>query len=177
MRGAVLLALIAALSALGTASAEELGRLFFTPAQRSALDAGKRLSAAPATTKPAARGPRSITLSGVVRRSDGDYTVWVNGRAVGKGGPPGVSAAPSTSNRSAARVTVRGAGNPVELRVGQQLKGSTGKVVETYQSSSGQPASAPAVPKPTARSSRPAGNNDSAAEQMPEPANDLPDER
>jgi hypothetical protein len=168
--------LIVALAAPHTAVSEELGRLFFTPAQRSAMDAGKRLSAAPAIIKRAApRGPRSITLSGVVRRSDGEYTVWVNGRAVGKGGPPGVSAAPSTNHRSAARVNVRGSNNPVELRVGQQLKGSTGKIVETYQSSSGQSTSAAAVPKPTARSSRP--NDDSASEQAPEPANDLPEQR
>jgi hypothetical protein len=115
-------------------AAEPLGRLFFSPAQRNALDAGKKITAPRATRAPAApRGPREITLNGVVTRSDGEYTVWVNGRAVGKGGPPGVSATPSANHPSAARVNLRGTNNPVELRVGQQLKRSTGKIVEPYE--------------------------------------------
>lgn len=167
-------ALIAALVAPGASGAETLGRLFFTPAQRSELDAGKRLSASPAASRPAApRGPGSITLSGVVRRSDGEYTVWVNGRAVGKGGPSGVSAAPSTKHRSAARVNVRGTSNPVELRVGQQLRRSTGKIVETYQTSSAPNTSA-AAPKPKARPRRPADSDDVVSEQASESADVLP---
>jgi hypothetical protein len=176
-RAAVLFALAVALAAPGAAPAEPLGRLFFTPAQRSALDAGKRLSVSPAASKRAApRGPGSITLSGVVRRSDGEYTVWVNGRAVGKGGPPGVSAAPSANHPSAARVNLRGTNNSVELRVGQQLKRSTGKIVEAYQSSAVQNTSAVAAPKPKARPPRPAGN-DAAAAQASESDSDLPDEK
>jgi hypothetical protein len=172
MRGSLLLALIATLAVPDTAPAEPLGRLFFTPAQRNALDAGKRLSAAPATTQRAApRGPRSITLNGVVRRSDGEYTVWVNGRALGQGGAPGVNAAPSNNHRAAARVNVRGTGNPVELRVGQQLKASTGKIVETYQSPTA------AAPNPATRSARPVGSNRAGSEPAPEPANDPADER
>jgi hypothetical protein len=175
-RATVFFALIAALAAPGAAPAEPLGRLFFTPAQRSALDAGKRLSVTPAGPKRAApRGPGSITLSGVVRRSDGEYTVWVNGRAVGKGGPTGVSAAPSANHPSAARVNLRGTDSPVELRVGQQLKRSTGKIVEAYQSSTGQNASA-AAPRPKARPPRPARNDDEAGAQSSESASDLPND-
>jgi len=125
--------LIAALAAPVAAAAEPLGRLFFTPAQRSALDAGKRLAASPAASKRAApRGPESVTLNGVVRRSDGEYTVWVNGRAVGKGGPPGVSAAPSANHPAAATIKLRGANAPVELRVGQRVERSAGGVSEAY---------------------------------------------
>lgn len=155
-RATVPFALIAALAAPGAAPAEPLGRLFFTPAQRSALDAGKRLSATPAGPKRAApRGPGSITLSGVVRRSDGEYTVWVNGRAVGKGGPPGVSATPSANHPSAARVNLRGTNNPVELRVGQQLKRSTGKIVEPYESIVGRTE----VAMPVGKERKPATRN------------------
>ena len=172
MRGSILLALIAALAAPDTAPAEPLGRLFFTPAQRSALDAGKRLSTAPATTQRAApRGPGSITLNSVVRRSDGEYTVWVNGRALAQGGAPGVNAAPSNSHRAAARVNLRGTKNPVELRVGQQLKAATGKIVETYQTPLA------AAPKPTTRSARPVGSDHAGSEPAPEPANDPTEER
>jgi hypothetical protein len=174
----VLFTLIAVLAVSGAAPAEPLGRLFFTPAQRSALDAGKRLSTSPAASKPAApRGPGSITLSGVVRRSDGEYTVWVNGRAVGKGGPPGVSAAPSANHPSAARVNVRGTNDPVEMRVGQKLTRSTGKIVETYQSSTGQKTPGAAAPKAKTPPRRPAGNEDATNAQASESAGDLPDER
>lgn len=177
-RATILFALIAALAAPVAVAVEPLGRLFFTPAQRSALDAGKRLatSPAPAASKRAApRGPGSITLSGVVRRSDGEYTVWVNGRAVGKGGPPGVSAAPSANHPSAARVNLRGTNDPVELRVGQQLKRSTGKVLEAYQSSAEPNTSAAAAPKRKARPLRPAGNDAAVGAESSESSSDLPD--
>ncbi len=134
MRTAISLCLLTAtLAAPIPGSAEPLGRLFFTAAQRSALDAGKRLAASPpASKRTAPRGPESATLSGVVRRSDGEYTVWVNGRAVGKGGPPGVSAVPSENHPAAARIKLRGASAPVELRVGQRVGRSTGSVSEGY---------------------------------------------
>jgi hypothetical protein len=63
---------------IGTAAAPALadtalGRLFFTPAERAALDR------APADGEPMAqRTPR--TLNGVVRRSDGQGTVWIDGK-------------------------------------------------------------------------------------------------
>ena len=111
-------------------SAETLGRLFFTPAQRNTLDAGKQL-AKPRQAAP--NGPQAATLNGVVTRSDGVPTVWVNGHAVG-GGTSAVNASPSASDPAAARVELRGARNPVRLRVGQSFDRSTGKVVESYES-------------------------------------------
>lgn len=135
MRRAISLFLLTATFAAPIAgAAEPLGRLFFTPAQRSALDAGKRLATSPppAAKRTAPRGPESATLSGVVTRSDGEYTVWVNGRAVGKGGPPGVSAVPSASHPAAARIKLRGANAPVELRVGQRVERSAGRVSEGF---------------------------------------------
>jgi hypothetical protein len=72
---------------------------------------------------------------------------------------------------------LRGANAPVELRVGQQLKRSTDKIVEAYQSSAGRITSAAAAPKPKARPPRPASNNDDASAQASESASDLPDEQ
>ncbi len=116
-----------------TQAAETLGRLFFTPAQRDSLDAGKKLKAA-AAGKPAPDGPRMTTLNGVVTRSDGESTVWVNGRTVGRNGTPSVKASASTSDPAAARLDLRDARNPVRLKVGQRFDRSTGKVKESYES-------------------------------------------
>ena len=59
--------------------AQEVGRLFFTPEQREALDARRRARVPdkPAPT-PTAVSP-TTRLDGYVRRSDGRATVWVNG--------------------------------------------------------------------------------------------------
>ena len=69
---------------LGTAGAQaqELGRLFFTPEQRAALDARRKArvpdkpAAASAVEQPVTR------VDGAVRRSGGRSTVWVNGEAI-----------------------------------------------------------------------------------------------
>ena len=136
-------------------SAETLGRLFFTPAQRNTLDAGKQL-AKPRQAAP--NGPQAATLNGVVTRSDGVPTVWVNGHAVG-GGTSAVNASPSASDPAAARVELRGTSHPVRLRVGQSFDRSTGKVVESYESaradakqSVSEPTQQQSVDRPSGRS-------------------------
>jgi hypothetical protein len=112
-------------------SAEPLGRLFFTPEQRNALDAGKEL-ARPKQTGPDVRGPRSLKVNGIVTRSDGESTVWVNGRAAGVKSPSSAAISASASDRVTARVQVPGIST--KLRVGQSLNRSTGRVTEAYQS-------------------------------------------
>ena len=67
------------------ASAESLGRLFHSAAERSALDSMRKAKLQP--QKPAAARPpepQSAQLDGYVVRSDGRSTLWVNGSAVTK---------------------------------------------------------------------------------------------
>jgi hypothetical protein len=78
--------------AVTTADATELGRLFFTPAERDALDAERRAAAAPpapprelvqiapAPAAPA-KPPAPVTMNGIVTRSTGPGTVWINGES------------------------------------------------------------------------------------------------
>jgi len=70
--------------------AQELGRLFFTPEQRSALDARRK---ARVPDKPAAMVGASPTmrLDGYVKRSGARSTVWVNGESVDDRPPAGGS--------------------------------------------------------------------------------------
>jgi hypothetical protein len=61
--------------------------MFFTPAQRASLDVARSQRARAAlsterTEQEATPVPQSITYSGVVRRSDGKTTVWINNQAV-----------------------------------------------------------------------------------------------
>ena len=65
------------------AADEPIGRLFFTPQQRAMLDAGRRIATTktPTQRKSAPRRPQGIELNGIILRSDGSQTVWLNGKA------------------------------------------------------------------------------------------------
>jgi hypothetical protein len=66
------------------AGAEPLGRLFHSPAERSALDSLRKARLQPqkpAAPRPSAE-PQSARLDGYVVRSDGRSTLWVNGSAI-----------------------------------------------------------------------------------------------
>jgi hypothetical protein len=74
-------ALLAGMLILQAVEAQELGRLFFTPEQRAALDARRK---ARVPDKPSAVSVVSPTtrLDGFVKRSRGPSTVWVNGESI-----------------------------------------------------------------------------------------------
>ncbi|MFL6579684.1 MAG: hypothetical protein ACJ8G2_02990 [Burkholderiales bacterium] len=122
----------AALSWNTARAAEPLGRLFFTPAQRHIFDSGKQL---PSTTpKAAPPGPQTAKLNGVVTRSDGENTVWINGHTIDRKNPP-IKATASPTDPAVARVELPDAKNSVKLKVGQRYVRSTGKIIESYQQS------------------------------------------
>lgn len=108
------------------AQAQELGRLFFTPEQRAALDARRkaRVPDRPAMTSVVSPTTR---LDGYVKRSGGRSTVFVNGEALLEGTPDAPVVDPE---RRGGRVPVTGGeGRPrVELRPGQVLDRDTGAV-------------------------------------------------
>ncbi|MCC6534020.1 MAG: hypothetical protein IT531_15835 [Burkholderiales bacterium] len=135
--------------------APQLGRLFFTPAERAALDDMRRRPQAPAVATaakpaekpapPAAPAPEYVTLNGVVRRSDGATTVWLNRKPVrGAQSEQGIVVAPAARTASPADVTVRvpQTGRVVDLKVGQQLEVNSGRIQEGYR--------APPPPAPAA---------------------------
>ena len=120
-----------ALTLLGAtiAGAQELGRLFFTPEQRAALDARRK---ARVPDKPAAvqQAEQPITrVNGAVRRSGGRSSVWVNGETIQEGAQPG-SAQVAPREPGAGRVTLP-AGEGAQrynLRVGESLDRGSGEV-------------------------------------------------
>ena len=111
--------LLAGMLAFSCAPAQELGRLFYTPEERAALDARRRArlpdkpTAAPAPVSPITR------VDGFVRRSAGPSTVWVNGAALDEASPG-----------SDARVSIPAGdrGGRVRLKPGETLDRGTGEV-------------------------------------------------
>ena len=97
--------------------AQEIGRLFFTPDQRAALDARRKArvpdkpAAAPAVASPVTR------VDGFVRRSEGPSTVWINGESTSDTIPDG------------GRVPVdAGDGRRVRLKPGESVERGEGAV-------------------------------------------------
>lgn len=111
------------------AQAQELGRLFFTPEQRAALDARRkarvpdRPAAAPVTESPVTR------VNGAVQRSGGKSTVWVNGEMIPEDTQvDGARVAPRGANPG--RVSIPAGEGPQrhDLRVGESLDRGSGEV-------------------------------------------------
>jgi hypothetical protein len=95
------------LGLLSTARADELGRLFFTPAERKQLELQHALK--PGNSDQA---PSIVTVNGVIKRSDGSRIVWINGKAQ--------QLTPS-GNSDKIPVTVPGKKKPLEVKVGERI--------------------------------------------------------
>ena len=104
-----------------------LGRLFFTPEQRDALDARRK---ARVPDKPAAVTVASPTtrLDGFVRRSGGPSTVWVNGEGLLETSPEAPRIGVNRSNDGKVSIGVGDSGARVGLRPGETLDRGTGEV-------------------------------------------------
>jgi hypothetical protein len=104
-----------------TAHAEELGRLFFTPEQRQALDARRK---ARLPDKPAAAVVASPTmrLDGYVKRSGGRSTVWVNGE------PTDDSPRLPASTDGRVSINVGDSGTRIGLKPGETLDRGSNEV-------------------------------------------------
>jgi hypothetical protein len=124
----VVLAALWALTQTSPTQAQDIGRLFFTPEQREALDARRK---ARIPDRPAAVVVESPTarLDGRVVRSSGKSTVWVNGAAVPEGTQPeGLRVIPRRDSPDGAAIAIGENAGPVDLRVGETLDRGTGEV-------------------------------------------------
>lgn len=128
-----------ALLSVHAVAEDKLGRLFFTPAERASLDNQRKLAADEANRParrdpqlPKAPPPRMLTLNGVVRRSDGETTIWVNNQPVSDRFQD-VDVMPGSITREAVGVQLPGAGRRIKLKVGQSVDSSTGQVEENYR--------------------------------------------
>ncbi len=116
-----LLASGSALAATGDNGNAALGRLFFTPEKRATLERQRQLNIQEAQTLEGA----SMSLDGVVVRSSGKRTVWINSRAQhDQAAPAGVSAGIKARQPGQA-VLQAGEEAPASLKVGETINRAT----------------------------------------------------
>lgn len=124
--------------------AQTFGRIFSTADERASLDSqrdamlrdmteAERLAAlrAPVLETVVAVQPTMIQMGGIVRRSDGTHTVWLNGVPVSERELPANVQLDMLSGLGVLRVST-----PTEtysLRPGQTLNATTGELRESYQ--------------------------------------------
>ncbi len=122
-----------------TAAGADLGRMFFTPAQRETLDAARakniRSEISNENPQPAAvPAPpvaQNVSVDGLVRRSDGANTVWLNHRPVTGRQVDGLGVTPA-KNDNRVKVTAPDKGRSVDLKVGQSVEIVSGAIQEGY---------------------------------------------
>ena len=128
MRRALVAILALGLGASGPALGQQLGRLFFTPEQRDALDARRKARLPDKPSAPAIVSP-TTRLDGYVMRSGGKSTVWVNGESIVEGTQPeGLRVDPARGDPTRAAVTVGESELRVPLKVGETLDRGSGEV-------------------------------------------------
>ena len=165
---AQLVALIVLMGGAGTAAGAELGRMFFTPAQRATLDNFRKLNVQNAAVSddgidkdlapPApAPGRELVSVDGLVRRSDGKNTVWLNNRAISGRQAGGIGVA-TGSNDNRVRLTIPQSGRRIDLKVGQTAEIVSGTVAESY-------AWRAPPPKPEVKAAPPVASRPAASEK------------
>ena len=119
---ALLLALLPAI-----ATAQEIGRLFFTPQQRSALDERRR-ARVPDKPAQAVVATPVTRVDGYVQRSGGPPTVWINGDPLGESAPEAPRIDTSRTPSGSVSITIGESGARTRLKPGESLDRGTGEV-------------------------------------------------
>jgi hypothetical protein len=107
------------LGVIPSASAQDLGRIFFTPQQRQDLDRRRDLN----VTESEVVVESLVTVNGHVVRSSGKTTTWING----------VPQYDAYRSRTPDRVGVASNDAAVGVKIGQTLDRSKGEVRDTLQ--------------------------------------------
>jgi hypothetical protein len=172
MRILLTILLIAALPAAH--AAELAGRLFFTQDQRVQLDQLRKQKAvaSQARDEPA---PETVTYNGIIRRSDGKTTIWMNNQPMSAAELRSGQAVTGTVSRDG-RILLQnpqaGSGSKLELKVGQSATLLSGKVDESFSS---QRAQTPAKVKPADTKAAPESPAPVPGAGLERPAAGMPD--
>ena len=125
---AIISALVIANALCAPVIAEEvLGRLFFTPEKRQALDHQRQFNI---QEKQEAPESPTFTIDGVVTRSSGKKTVWVNGvTAEENDTSAGIDVVPERKNPG--RVLIQtGESTATSAKVGETVRRDTGETAD-----------------------------------------------
>ena len=108
-------------------TSEQLGRLFFTPERRQNLDRLRQLNIQEQQEIPE---DTALTINGVVTRSSGKRTVWINGVTQNENDMAG-SVSVTPNRRDPAKVTVHVSDTPVaKAKVGETVNRDTGEATD-----------------------------------------------
>ena len=154
-----------------------VGRIFFTPEQRAQLDTLRTQKAVASQVRDEPI-PENVTYNGIVRRSDGKTTVWVNNQAMTDAElrvKQSIVGRVDSNGRILLQTPAAGTG-PLQLKVGQSAELLSGKIDETYatqraasiimpKTESKSPTASAPEPAPTAR--RPATERDNTEPVRP----------
>ncbi len=133
---------------------EPVGRLFFTPAQRASLDVARsrraRATLSTEQSEEAVPVAQTLTYGGMVRRSDGKSTMWVNNRAISDNEAAGGPIIGQVRPDGSITLSLPQSGRSVDLKPGQSVELLSGTVEESYSRQPVQPEPKPAA-KPAAK--------------------------
>ena len=122
------------------AGAESLGRLFFSPDERAMLDRMRQKNGGSTVS-----ATEQVTLNGIVQRSSGKTTAWINQVPQNENETPqGIAVQQGKTSKPSALLLLP-SGKQVQLKAGQTFDTTKGKIREGYEDST-----APA-PKEAAR--------------------------
>jgi hypothetical protein len=130
-----------------SAQGAELGRLFTTPQERAMLEKSrhrptpqvekqpKSIEKKPSSAVEEIKAPPRITINGVVSRTDGTGTVWVNGMNSLDGDLDAQHIYVDPTSTRGEKVTIRLPNSPLELRLkpGETYEPSASTVIDGYQ--------------------------------------------
>ena len=151
---------------------QSLGRLFTTPQERATLndiryqsrfqtpepEPEPEVEVVVPAGEPEPSGPvvSRLTVNGVVRRTGGPGTVWVNGDQVERGGVTreGVRVQGATRGARNVRLQLPSGASSVELKPGQEIDVASGAVLEAYEKA--EPGAAPSAFEAPAPAAAPA---------------------
>ncbi len=103
-------------------TAEELGRLFFTPERRQQLDHQRQFNI---EERSEAADDPTLTINGIVLRSSGKNTTWINGIARESQQYDGLTV---SSRKKPGHVAIHTEGmRTVEAKVGDRINSTTGE--------------------------------------------------
>ncbi|MDH3314667.1 MAG: hypothetical protein OER43_02720 [Gammaproteobacteria bacterium] len=141
------LALAAALTSVPHAGeAQRLGRLFSTPEERALLDELRRdqrlVEPEPQSVvdmNPEVPMLEQVTIDGVVLRSSGANSAWINGQQVSGGARTrdGVRVDASAAGDGQVKITLPSGADTIDLKPGQKIDVNSGVVLEAYERADG----------------------------------------
>ncbi len=107
-------------TALDQPTSTAVGRLFMSPEERRALDAGRSTPGDPNNPDAVVHAPNNsrVVLNGVLKRSAGPDVVWINGQRAGSGTTP-VQVRRGPDSQNTVTLVDPDAGRSIKLKPGQ----------------------------------------------------------